>query len=99
MPRKHQMLSLSDLPFEPMAKDSTATAWTMRMPAPAESDQVRLAVDSLSQREREVIQRRFGLRGDPETLDAIGCALGCSRERIRQLQQSALRNLKRRLTR
>jgi RNA polymerase nonessential primary-like sigma factor len=53
-------------------------------------------VATLSAREREVLEGRFGLHGrEPETLDVISVRLGLTRERVRQLQNEALFKLKR----
>ena len=50
---------------------------------------------NLPQRTTDVIERRFGLRGnDPETLDAIGQSYGRTRERIRQIEESAVSKIK-----
>lgn len=58
---------------------------------------VRQAVASLPARERRVIELRFGLQdGMPRTLEAVGKEFGISRERVRQLQQSALQRLRQR---
>ncbi len=52
-------------------------------------------ISHLKEREKEVILRRFGLDGKhPETLEAIGKDYGLSRERIRQIQNSALEKVK-----
>jgi RNA polymerase nonessential primary-like sigma factor len=57
-------------------------------------------IGTLSQREREVLEGRFGLHGhDPETLDVLSVRLGLTRERVRQVQNEALMKLKRYLTR
>lgn len=49
----------------------------------------------LSDRERHVLTRRFGLDGaEPETLEELGTAMGITRERIRQIEQKALRRLR-----
>jgi RNA polymerase primary sigma factor len=53
------------------------------------------ALSSLEPRLREVIDRRFGLDGaPPETLEEIGQHLGVTRERVRQLEGRALRELR-----
>ena len=49
----------------------------------------------LDNRERTIIMRRFGLEDDePKTLEQIGDSLGFSKERIRQLENSALQKLR-----
>jgi RNA polymerase sigma factor (sigma-70 family) len=48
----------------------------------------------LSEREREVLIRRFGLDdGEPDTLEEIGDSWGLTRERIRQIEGQALKKL------
>jgi len=52
------------------------------------------ALDSLPQRERKVIELRFGLNGDqPRTLEEVGRAFGVTRERIRQIENHTLKKL------
>ena len=52
-------------------------------------------LNTLSEREKTVIIKRFGLGGHKaETLDEIGKSLGLSKERIRQIENSALRKLR-----
>jgi RNA polymerase primary sigma factor len=54
----------------------------------------RVMGEALTEQEREIISRRFGLGGsDPETLDQIGERMSVSRERIRQMQVKALDKL------
>ena len=49
----------------------------------------------LSDREREILEWRFGLGGeDPATLEVIGRRIGLSRERVRQLEARALSRLR-----
>ncbi len=56
---------------------------------------VREVVEELPDRERTVIKLRYGLDGHPEPLPLaeIGRRLGVSPERVRQIEQSALRHL------
>ena len=52
-------------------------------------------LDKLPAREREVVERRFGLHGNPrQTLAEVGDELGVTRERVRQIQLKALRHLR-----
>jgi RNA polymerase primary sigma factor len=58
-----------------------------------ESD-IRRALDALPERERRVIELRFGLEGgQPQTLEEVGQAFGVTRERIRQIESNTLRKL------
>ena len=51
-------------------------------------------LDKLEKREAEILKLRFGINGtEPLTLKQIGAKLGLTRERVRQLQQNALRQL------
>jgi RNA polymerase primary sigma factor len=54
---------------------------------------VRRALEDLPERERRIIELRFGLDGEPQSLEAIGKELGLTRERIRQLETQAFRVL------
>eukprot|EP00741_Cyanophora_paradoxa_P014702 tig00020816_g14180.t1 len=50
---------------------------------------------TLKARERDIIRMRYGLvDGSPKTLNEIGEIVGLTRERIRQIEQSAMRKLK-----
>ena len=52
------------------------------------------AVSGLEARDAEVVRRRFGIdTGDDETLEEIGRDLGVTRERIRQLEARAFKQL------
>jgi len=58
-------------------------------------EQVQIVLDSLSGRERRVIEMRYGLDGARDrTLSEIGDELGVTRERIRQIEAKALRKLR-----
>jgi len=60
-----------------------------------EQEVLRRAVGQLPEREQEVLKRRYGLNGDrdPASLEAIGKELGLTRERVRQIEASALERL------
>ena len=52
-------------------------------------------LDQLSEKQREVVTRRFGLHGyDISTLEEVGNSIGVTRERVRQIQIEALRKLR-----
>jgi RNA polymerase primary sigma factor len=58
-------------------------------------EDIQKALDALPQRERQVIELRYGLRGhEPLTLEEVGRAFGVTRERIRQIENNTLRKLK-----
>jgi len=58
-------------------------------------EDVQRALDALPERERQVIELRFGLRGhEPLTLEEVGRAFGVTRERIRQIETNTLKKLK-----
>jgi RNA polymerase primary sigma factor len=54
---------------------------------------VRRALDALPERERRILELRFGFEGEPWTLEAIGNELDLTRERVRQLESQALARL------
>jgi len=57
---------------------------------------VRRALDTLPERERQVIELRYGLTGlEPLTLEEVGRTFGVTRERIRQIENNTLKKLNR----
>jgi RNA polymerase primary sigma factor len=57
-------------------------------------EDIELALSSLPERERMVIELRFGLSGEqPATLEEVGRAFGVTRERIRQIENNTLKKL------
>lgn len=57
-------------------------------------------LDKLNDKQREVVERRFGLHGyDHSTLERVAQELGVTRERVRQIQMDALRRLRQTLER
>jgi RNA polymerase primary sigma factor len=55
--------------------------------------EVRRALSRLPERDRRVLELRFGLDGDPQPLETIGKELGISRERVRQVEGEAMAQL------
>ncbi len=52
-------------------------------------------LDKLTDKQQEVVCRRFGLKGyDASTLEEVGRAIGLTRERVRQIQVESLRKLR-----
>jgi RNA polymerase primary sigma factor len=58
-------------------------------------ESVEEALDSLNERERDVLKLRFGLvDGRARTLEEVGKEFNVTRERIRQIEAKALRKLR-----
>lgn len=59
-------------------------------------EEVKEVLDSLSPKEKEVLELRFGLNGnEPSTLESIGNRYNLTRERIRQIENKALKRINR----
>lgn len=56
-------------------------------------DEVKQQLDSLSEREREIIKLRFGFYGEPMNLEQTGERMKICRERVRQIEAKAIRKL------
>ena len=54
---------------------------------------VRTALAGLPERERRVLELRFGFNGEQLSLDALAREVGVSRERVRQVEENALATL------
>jgi RNA polymerase primary sigma factor len=79
---------LGDLFADPTATDPVEEAdGALRRKA------VRDALQTLPERERRVLELRFGFGGQQQALEAIGRELGITRERVRQLEGQALAKL------
>jgi RNA polymerase primary sigma factor len=67
-----------------------------RATATLRRDDIERALAALPERERRVIELRYGLTGqEPLTLEQVGRAFGVTRERVRQIETNTLRKLKR----
>ena len=92
-----------DVPLGPDSDRSLLdTIADQQVSDPAEllqDDDMRLSIgewlEELSEKQREVISRRFGLAGyESATLEEVGREIGLTRERVRQIQVEALRRLR-----
>jgi len=91
---------------KPIGKDEDASfgeilSDTRKLPAEEEiklmtlREKLEEALSMLTPRERKVIELRYGLDGKkPRTLEETGRELGLTRERVRQLEISAIEKLK-----
>jgi RNA polymerase primary sigma factor len=80
---------LGDLFSDPSADDPAEEATqSLRRQA------VRRALENLPERQRRILELRFGFAGQTESLERIGKELGLTRERVRQLEQEALARVK-----
>jgi RNA polymerase primary sigma factor len=58
-------------------------------------EQMAEILDGLNERERKVLEMRFGLQDDiPRTLEDVGKEFNVTRERVRQIEAKALRKLR-----
>ena len=92
---------------EPVSSDEDSTTWGVKFggdttDSPADVvqrrelvDAVSLELDHLPDRDRRIIDKRFGISsGEPQTLDDVAKQEGVTRERIRQIEQKTLARLR-----
>ena len=84
----------SDLTLAHILKSSLARSQESEVLALERRTAIKESLASLSDRQREVLTRRFGLNGSPETLEQIGQSFKVTRERIRQIEAQALKRLR-----
>lgn len=58
------------------------------------SKEVKRWIEMLEEKEQIIINMRFGLNGDPQTLEKVGLLIGVTRERVRQLEIRAIKKLR-----
>jgi RNA polymerase primary sigma factor len=82
--------------LEATLADSDASSADEQMICEETLERIEPMLDALDARERSIILHRFGLDGRPvRTLDQIGADYGVTRERIRQIQNDALKKMRR----
>jgi len=80
--------------FSDMVEDVNAPRPDDHVAGDERRRQLEEALDSLNERTRRVIEARFGLGDrDPATLEQVGTEIGVTRERVRQIETRALREL------
>ncbi len=105
--RRIQRLSQEPLSLEtPVGNEETSSLGDFieddSLPGPVDSasrrmlrDQMAEILDGLNERERKVLEMRFGLQDDiPRTLEDVGKEFNVTRERVRQIEAKALRKLR-----
>jgi len=85
----------ADKPLVDMLQDDAATDPTDSIQDSDIAENLDLWLDRLNDKQREVVERRFGLHGyEHSTLERVAKELGVTRERVRQIQMDALRRLR-----
>jgi len=79
---------LADFLADPASADPIEEAERSLLP-----QTVRRRLKTLPDRERLIVERRFGLQCEPQSLETVASELGLTRERVRQLQVQALKRL------
>ena len=79
-----------------MVEDHSGQTPEEAMDILARQEEVRELLDTLTDRERQVVRMRYGLGEEkPQTLEEIGSALGVTRERVRQIEARKMEKLRR----
>ena len=77
------------------SRTPTPSSRSMRRASSCLQEQLDSVLHTLSEREKKVIQLRFGLTdGHPRTLEEVGREFGVTRERIRQIESKTLSKLR-----
>ena len=80
--------------FQDFFQDDTEPAPDQQLIKLEDVENLLSLLETLTEREQKVLRLRFGLDGEPiPTLDEVGTELNCTNERVRQIQNQALRKL------
>jgi RNA polymerase sigma factor (sigma-70 family) len=89
------LLAGSDTSLSDMIEDHSAISPFDAAAAALLTDEVKKMLSALDDRERVILQLRFGLdRGEPQTLEQVGVHFNLTRERIRQIEARAMSKLR-----
>lgn len=78
-----------------LIEDTTFQSPSAQIEASDTLNTVNAVLDTLPEREADILRYRFGMKGDrPHTLEEIGQIYGLTRERVRQLEDKAMRKLR-----
>lgn len=84
-----------EAPLGDFIEDAEATDAETAVVASMRHSDIRSVLDTLEEREQDVIRLRYGLDdGVPRTLDQIGRRFGLSRERVRQIEREVMSKLR-----
>ena len=84
-----------EAPLGDFIEDAEATDAETAVVASMRHSDIRDVIETLEQREQDVIRLRYGLDdGVPRTLDQIGRKFGLSRERVRQIEREVMAKLR-----
>lgn len=84
----------SETSFTDFIPDEAAERPLNQVMESLKGDEIDRALGALPDRDRTVLKLRYGIDTDPRTLEQCGDKLGITRERVRQLQDRALRYLR-----
>jgi RNA polymerase primary sigma factor len=80
--------------FADLVEDQNARQPEAAVTRSQREQELRAALDELAERTRRVLEARFGLNDrEPATLEQVGVEIGVTRERVRQIETRALREL------
>ncbi|MBK1642518.1 RNA polymerase sigma factor RpoS [Chromatium okenii] len=78
-----------------LLEDPAAINPAVQLEDVAQQRQLEQWLQQLTEKQRDVLERRFGLQGDDDaTLEQVAAEIGLTRERVRQIQLEALRRLR-----
>ena len=85
----------NETPLSEVVKDEKALTPLERLQDKSLVSDINLVLEKLEPREAEIIRLRFGLNGEePQTLEQVGVQFEITRERVRQLQDIAIRKMR-----